>query len=317
MSTFYSSDITCAMCGKTSEHDVMGSTNSMGYMDLDMRPAPMERNTMFTWIQACPHCGYVNFSIDEPPLISKEFLESEAYKTADGHDMPTLAQNFYRQALMFKECNDVARTFHAYKHAAWVCDDARSPEAVTMRLLALEVLTTASAGEIYAKEESHIMKAELLRRTNQFDKVLALPATQFSSAFLQQLFDFEKALAEKHDNRCHNVGEVLPQEHDDNENDDLFDDTDDTLDDILFTSDDELFLTFPETVPVGTKVTIGMILDWAPEPLRNELHAIMDDIPPEELTESMDEIIAVVVKEIPAGTSMEHTQLYDEFLADV
>jgi hypothetical protein len=266
----------------------------MGYMDLDMRPAPMERNTMFTWIQACPHCGYVNFSINETPLISKEFLESEAYKTADGYDMPALAQNFYRQALMFKECKDVARTFHAYKHAAWVCDDVKSPAAVTMRLLALEVLTTAPSGEIYAKDESHIMKAELLRRTNQFDKVLALPAAQFSSVFLQQLFDFEKALAEKHDNRCHNVGEVLSEEH--------IDDTNDALDDILFNSDDALLLTVPETIPVGTKVTIGMIWDWVPEPLRNELNSIMDDIPPEERTESMDEVIAIVVKEIPAGT---------------
>lgn len=316
MSTFYSANITCAMCGKTSEHNVMGSTNSMGYMDLDMRPAPMERNTMFAWIQSCPHCGYVNFSIDEPPLVSKEFLESEAYKTADGYDMPTLAQNFYRQALMFKECNDVAQTFHAYKHAAWVCDDGKSPAAVTMRLLALEVLMSAPAGEIYAEEESLIMKAELLRRTNQFDKVLALPAAQFSSVFLQQLFDFEKALAEKHDNRCHNVGEVLSEEHDDGEDGDMFDDTDDSLNDI-FTNDDELLLTVPETIPVGTKVTIGMIWDWIPEPLRNALNSIMDDVPPEACTESMDEVIAVVVKEIPAGTSMENTKLYNEFLADV
>lgn len=317
MSTFYSANITCAMCGKTSEHNIMGSTNSMGCMDLDMRPAPMERNTMFAWIQVCPHCGYVNFAIDEPPLVSKEFLESEAYKTADGYDMPALAQNFYRQALMFKKCNDVFQTFHAYKYAAWVCDDCNSPAAVTMRLLALEALTSAPAGEIYAEEEGLIMKAELLRRTNQFDKVLALPAAQFSSVFLQQLFGFEKELAEKRDNRCHTVGEALQEKSDENECDDMFDGIDHVLNDILLSHDDEILLTFPETIPVDTKVTIGMMWEWMPEHLRNILDSLMEDSSPEERKECMDEVIAVAIKEIPAGTSMESERLYDEFLADV
>ncbi len=54
----------CQVCGKTSMHPVLMSTNSFGYPDLDLRPAPMQRDTMDTWLDECPHCGYVASSLE-------------------------------------------------------------------------------------------------------------------------------------------------------------------------------------------------------------------------------------------------------------
>ena len=58
MTTLFAKEQTCAVCGTTSTHHVLGSTNTMSPSDLDMRPAPMARWTLGGHVQCCLHCGY-------------------------------------------------------------------------------------------------------------------------------------------------------------------------------------------------------------------------------------------------------------------
>ena len=59
MTTIMEFNQTCAVCGETSLQPVISSTSTWGYPDLDLRPAEMQRSSMFAWLVECPHCGYV------------------------------------------------------------------------------------------------------------------------------------------------------------------------------------------------------------------------------------------------------------------
>jgi len=51
MTAVFPQEQTCAVCGKKSTHHVLGSTNTRGPSDLDMRPAPMARWTLGEHVQ--------------------------------------------------------------------------------------------------------------------------------------------------------------------------------------------------------------------------------------------------------------------------
>ena len=80
MTTIDPVDVTCAVCGAVSEHLVLGSTNTMGPPDLDMRPAPMARWTLGEQIQRCPQCGYCASDISEAGETAAEVVRNEAYQ---------------------------------------------------------------------------------------------------------------------------------------------------------------------------------------------------------------------------------------------
>lgn len=79
----------CSVCGKTAMYPVLLSTNCWGYPDLDFRPAEMQRSTMNTWLDECPHCGYVAVNIENELDISPEILKSDEYLTCEGSDFKT------------------------------------------------------------------------------------------------------------------------------------------------------------------------------------------------------------------------------------
>ena len=80
MSTFFDDEINCSCCGGKVKVTCIGSTNSFGGCDLDTRPAPMQRWTMGYWIQACPHCGYVNPDLEEHIPGVESIINSKEYK---------------------------------------------------------------------------------------------------------------------------------------------------------------------------------------------------------------------------------------------
>ena len=67
----------CSVCGHTSPQPMLASTNTMGYPDLDLRPAEMQRSTMNTWILECPHCGYAAHDLGDELESPKDLLKSE------------------------------------------------------------------------------------------------------------------------------------------------------------------------------------------------------------------------------------------------
>ena len=84
MTTYFTAEYTCAVCGRTHKFRVVGSTNSFGSPDLDLRPAPMQRDTIHTWVQTCPDCGYSNGKIDRDTSVDKKWLSRESYRNCEG-----------------------------------------------------------------------------------------------------------------------------------------------------------------------------------------------------------------------------------------
>ena len=201
MSTVMPLRVTCSVCGKETEFSVLGSTNSFGAPDLDLRPAPMRRLTMEYWVQECPECGFVATHIDQPLGCDRSVLESEAYRTCDGitfrHD---LAARFYRQYVIARTRNKPDLCFYAALHAAWVCDDCGDKEnAVTCRKIAADMAyTLLLSSEEERPEDLILQRADLLRRAGEFDaaiKVLDGFTSQHEAHRTVAAFQIEKCRA--------------------------------------------------------------------------------------------------------------------------
>ena len=123
MSTFFEETKCCVICNKLSEQTQIGSTNSFGSCDLDLRPPEMQRSTMCHWIEVCPYCGYVanniSMELDESDAKKQkrfgklfthkannnndflDWLSSEEYKDCNGIQFKSLlAKNFYQHHLI-------------------------------------------------------------------------------------------------------------------------------------------------------------------------------------------------------------------------
>ena len=168
MTTYAFKKYQCSVCGTVHEFPVLASTNSFGYPDLDLRPAPMKRYTMDTWIQECPECGYVSGEISDHMEISPEFLKSEAYRSCDGLDFKLdLAALFYKQYMIRMKSGFSSSAFDAVLHAAWCCDDADDRgNAMHCRELAIPLLTKKIESEMTYPGQ---IKVHVLRETKAVD----------------------------------------------------------------------------------------------------------------------------------------------------
>ena len=199
----------CSVCGKTSMQPVLSSTNSWGYPDLDLRPAPMKRDTMNTWLMECPHCGYVAIRLENELDVSPNLLKSDEYLTCGGHDFKSdLSKRFYRHYLISKAKKDYRSMFFSLLHCAWTCDDADDRLAVEIRKKAADSIDLFEAdGD--EKDNLKIMKADLLRRSLQFDRV-ADEFNDFRSDddLLNSIIRFQIERALMKDSACYTVEHV-------------------------------------------------------------------------------------------------------------
>ena len=210
MSTFGSKKIVCALCGKESEFNIIMSTNEFGSRDLDTRPAEMRRSTMSLWVQECPECGYISSNVSDKTSINREYLNSVAYKTCDSTDFKSgLAQRFYKKYMINLVDNDVKGAFWASLHAAWASDDASDfNNAKQCRKKSLALIEKM---EDYAdKNMLYAMKADLLRRSDQFDEVVKLyEVSCVEDEHLDQIIKFEVERAKANDNKCYTIEDTL------------------------------------------------------------------------------------------------------------
>ena len=80
MTTFLPRNVKCAICGNVKKVNIIGSTNAMGYMDLDTRPTMMARHNLAYEIQMCPRCFYANTSIERvPENFIKNIMKTDEY----------------------------------------------------------------------------------------------------------------------------------------------------------------------------------------------------------------------------------------------
>jgi len=212
MTTSWNVSKKCFMCQTESSCEVLGSSNTFGGTpDLDTRPPEMMRSTMDWWIQECPHCGYVAGRLDNETSISPAFLKSQRYTTCAGRNFQyALAVKFYKDYLIRLEDGDHGGAFNAALNAAWACDDYDTEEnAVHCRLMALEQLDKVLAQNSCDADDLIVMRADLLRRTGQFDRLAEEYSNKkFENELLNKVIAFQLAKAKAQDTLCYRLEDI-------------------------------------------------------------------------------------------------------------
>lgn len=200
----------CYVCGKISEQTVLASTNQFGAPDLDLRPPEMARNTMWWWLEKCPYCGYVANDLSKQTTITKEWLKNNQYSSCDNRNFTcTLAETFYKHYLINVANNNSKSAFYAVLHTAWVCDDADDVDnAIHCRKKALEELSKFVVNND-EKETFLLMRADLLRRTGQFELLIKeYDGKVFSEELLNKIASFQVEKAKEQDTACYTVKDI-------------------------------------------------------------------------------------------------------------
>ncbi|WP_407413257.1 hypothetical protein [Methanobrevibacter sp.] len=159
---------------------------------------------MNTWVQECPHCGYVASDFEKTPEITEDFLKSDSYRNCDFHKFKhPLSERFYRQYLIASENEE---KFYALLHCAWACDDGEDEEnAVMIRKESLKYLDCLDLND-----DMMIQRADLLRRSNQFERVIdEYSAKSFDQDIYNIVCSFEVEKAIEKDNSCYTVEDAL------------------------------------------------------------------------------------------------------------
>ena len=245
--------VKCAVCNKGNEVPVMTSTSHFGACDLDARPPEMFRFTIF--LQRCSHCGYVNYDISEGSSSTKEFLDTDMYKTCDGINPASEDAKEYIQYALIKAHNKVESLlntdetdssqediFWGFLNAAWACDDAAeldpdedcgldeeckaylaqlNPEkcrhdAIECRKRCLDLINGLIVNQVNIEKRETLsgIKADLLRRTGQFDAVIAEYENKvFQNPYVDQVVRFEIDLAKAKDTKCYSMNHIDPQKY--------------------------------------------------------------------------------------------------------
>lgn len=210
MTTISKIEKKCPVCGKPSQQSRLSSTNTWTYPDLDLRPSAMQRSTMFAWLMECPHCGYVSKNFDLDTEITEEFLQSRQFLSCEGFEFKNdLSKKFFRAYIIAKKSNDSRQCFFNLLYCAWKCDDAEDPNAVEIRKMALSYIDDFEAGE-KEKRDLLLMKADLLRRIGQFDKLIE----EFSNITIgdetyDKIISFQIEKAGEKDTACYTGEDVF------------------------------------------------------------------------------------------------------------
>jgi hypothetical protein len=142
--------------------------------------------------------------------VTAEGLQSHDYKSCGGRTFKSdLSERFYKYYLINLEDNNEKDAFFAVLHAAWACDDTKDVKnAIFCRKLALEKLEKVIVTDKNA-EELIVLRADLLRRTGQFDVVIKeYLHKKFSLDMLNQIIAFQIARSKEKDVRCYTVDDA-------------------------------------------------------------------------------------------------------------
>lgn len=209
-------DVKCPMCGNEFEEYGIMSSNTMGAPDLDLRPAPMYRDTISRWINQCPRCGYVCESFPtmseyesgeyERPQITEEFLKSESYQSCNGIVFKSgTSKKFYRQYLIALELDDIDNEITALRHCAWTCDDAGDEaNAVMMRKECVRLINQTDTNE-----NGEVIKADLMRRAGLFGELIEEYSDKtYSEDILNDIIAFQIEKSMQEDTSCYTLDDI-------------------------------------------------------------------------------------------------------------
>ena len=203
----------CSVCRKTNEYQtIMRRDISDGSPDLDLRTPEMKKSTMTLWLQECPKCGYVSKEVEDRSNVTKKWLKSEEYLSCDGISFVSgLAARFYKYYLICLKNGKPEDAFFAILHASWACDDAGDREnAVKCREKAADLADPVISEGTFHEESLMVMKADILRRSRQFDRLIdEYSSIRFQDDLLNRILKFQIEKAKEEDDDCYRVENVL------------------------------------------------------------------------------------------------------------
>lgn len=207
MTTIRQHRVECSICGEDCEIIMLGSSNQMGYPDLDLRPSEMYRSTMDTWMDECPHCGFASPHLKNEYGITGEYVESTEYQTCEGHEfLNPLSKRFYRAYMINRENNCNIGAFNNLLHCIWTCDDRDdSKTAAELRSVLVELMESLNIDE-----NMMVRRADILRRSGQFERLIKeYEGVSFDEEILNRIVEFQIKKAAEKDDKCYTVEDVI------------------------------------------------------------------------------------------------------------
>ncbi len=209
-------EVACAVCSAKSEQTVIGSTNTMGAPDLDLRPAEMQRSTMEFWVQECPHCGYCAGDLAQGTPAEAAVVKSPAYQSQLKNPLfPPLANRFLCAMLLSDQSGRIESALRSAHCAAWACDDAdKTAEAKQARTAALERLRKlkSEGKSLYGQKGADaVLLSDLARRISDFESAVASAREGLALApesIVAAVLALEIRLAEQKDAGRHTLDEI-------------------------------------------------------------------------------------------------------------
>lgn len=215
MSIIDTADVTCAICGKNSEHRVVGLCSS-GLPDLDFRPSETKRSAMRFWVQRCPYCGYCAHSIDEEIAGASELLDTEHYKDlVDDPTYPELVRHFLCCSLLQENAAEYKDAGWNSLYAAWFCDDNNATErAIECRDRSFDLFTKTREMKqhiINRFNAEELLLADILRRSGRFELAIEYcnkGLEKCRNKTVVHILEFELKLAKKQDMDLYRISDV-------------------------------------------------------------------------------------------------------------
>jgi hypothetical protein len=210
MTDYNTETLECFCCGKSSEHDVLMSSNTSGSPDLDQRPPKMYRWTIGVWLQECPYCGYVAPSIDKGDPKARSFLDTAEFRAASLDPAPDpVTRRFLVRAAQHAHDGEKRAAFLSTLSAAWTADDSNRPsEAAALRLRAARHLD----GPPLTSIDTRLLLLDVLRRASSWKAAEALTteltAEQLGHPF-EEIVTFHRNKIEARDSQRYTIAQAL------------------------------------------------------------------------------------------------------------
>jgi len=218
MTTFVTETQTCCLCETDNECSIIKSTDTEGSPDLDLRPAPVERESMYAWFQECQSCHYVSVNLTQESQDAKSIVESNEYQSliADSN-IPPIARRFVLCSMLNRHDREIAGT--ALLRAAWDCDDREESElATSYRSQSADKLKQLQPFEDDQERVTiGVILVDVLRRAGRFEEAMKL-ANQLlkfksvkRSGVMLAVVKFQLSLCEAGSLECRKVEEAIAE----------------------------------------------------------------------------------------------------------
>ena len=214
MSTLYDRPVRCAICGRETDCTEIGTTNAFGSPDLDLRPPEMQRSTLPFWIQKCSFCGYTATDLSKTEETDPAYLSSPEYTRCEDLPLPEgRCRHFYQYYLLGRQRGDREAQLFGLRCAFWICDDLDELwMAEVLRGKAIQLLDEHPEEDPEQREREMVMRADLLRRSGQFQRLLdEYRGFEAKAPIHRAILRYELRCARMEDDRAHTVREAAPR----------------------------------------------------------------------------------------------------------